>query len=93
MFMASENSDRLSREELISMALLMLLAGHDTKVNLITNDTPAFLRSPSQLALLQIALGKLFERFPRPPLAVAPETLTYRESTLMHGPVSLSAYL
>jgi cytochrome P450 len=53
MVTAAEDGDRLSREELISMALLMLLAGHDTTVNLIANGTLAFLRSPGQLALLQ----------------------------------------
>jgi cytochrome P450 len=189
MVTASEDGDRLSRQELIAMALLMLLAGHDTTVNLITNGTLAFLRSPGQLALLRsdpallpnavdeilrydcpvnvsterftleavelpsgvtipagekllisvlsanrdarqfddldtfditrdtaghlgfgygihfcigaplarmegrIALGKIFERFPRLRLAVPPESLTYRDSTLMHGPTSLPVYL
>jgi cytochrome P450 len=188
MVMASENGDRLSRREVISMALLMLLAGHDTTVNLITNGVLAFLGSPDQLALLRadssllpnaveeilrydcpvnisttrftlepidlggiripagemllismlsanrdprqfsapgtfditretgghlgfghgihyclgaplarlegrVALGKLFHRFPRLRLAVEPATLTYRDSTLMHGPTSLPVHL
>jgi cytochrome P450 len=53
MVVASEDGDRLSREELISMSLLILVAGHDTTVNLITNGVLAFLRSPDQLAVLQ----------------------------------------
>jgi cytochrome P450 len=40
-----------------------------------------------------IALGKIFERFPRLRLAVAPESLTYRDSTIVHGPTSLPVYL
>ncbi len=188
MVMAVEDGTRMSREELISMALLMLLAGHDTTVNLITNGTLALLRAPQQLAKLRadpsllpnaveeilrfdcpvnvspvrftlepvelsgttipageflyisvlsanrderrfsspdtfdisrdtrghlgfahgihyclgtplarmeghIALGKLFARFPRIRLAADPETLIYRNSTLMHGPTSLPVYL
>jgi cytochrome P450 len=43
----------LTREELISMALLMLIAGHDTTVGLIGNSVLALLRAPDQLALLR----------------------------------------
>ena len=188
MVTASEDGDRLSREELIAMALLMLLAGHDTTVNLIANGTLAFLRSPGQLALLRadpsllpnaveeilrydcpvnistarftlepielggvlipagqvlypsmlaanrdprqfadpdrfditrdirghlglghgihfclgaplarlegsIALGKLFNRFPGLSLAAESDALIYRNSTLMHGPVSMPVRL
>jgi cytochrome P450 len=188
MVLASEDGEQLSRKELISMALLMVLAGHDTTVNLLTNGTLAFLEHPDQLALLRsdpsllpnaieeilrydcpvnvspaivtresielsgvlipageilyvsrfsanrdprqfidpdrfditrdtrghvgfghgihfclgaplarvegrIALGKLFERFPKLRLAVEPEELTYRTSTLMHGPKSLPVHL
>jgi cytochrome P450 len=184
MVMVSEDGDQLSRKELIAMALLMLLAGHDTTVNLIANGTLALLGAPGQLAALRsdpsllpnaveeilrydcpvnvspvrvtlepielsgvripageflfvsvlsanrdarqfedpgtfditrktgghlgfahgihyclgaplarlegrIALGKLFGRFPELRLAAGPETLTYRNSTLMHGPVKL----
>lgn len=53
MAMASEDGDQMSRRELIAMALLMLMAGHDTTANLIANGTLAFLRSPDQLALLR----------------------------------------
>jgi cytochrome P450 len=49
---AHEDGDGLSHQELISMALFMLLAGHDTTVSLITNGTLAFLEHPDQLALV-----------------------------------------
>jgi cytochrome P450 len=188
MVIEAEDGGRLSRDELIAMSLLMLLAGHDTTVSLIANGVLAFLRSPDQLALLRadpsllpnaveeilrydgpvnistarftrepielggvqipagemlypamlaanrdplrfsapdrfdisrdvgghvgfghgvhfclgaplarmegcIALGKLFERFPAVRLAAEPSALTYRDSTLIHGPVSLPVRL
>jgi cytochrome P450 len=188
MVRASEDGDQLSRKEVIAMALLMLLAGHDTTANLIANGVLAFLANPGQLDLLradpallpnaveeilrydcpvnvstvrytlepielsgvripagellyisvlsanrdarqydapdtfdisrntgghlglghgihyclgaplarmegQIALSQLFERFPGLRLAAAPETLTYRASTLMHGPTTLPVFL
>lgn len=43
----------LTREEVISMAILMLIAGHDTTVSLIGNGVLALLRAPDQLALLR----------------------------------------
>jgi cytochrome P450 len=49
----------------------------------------------SPLARLEgiIAFGKLFARFPGLRLAVPPEALTYRESTLLHGLTSLPVRL
>jgi cytochrome P450 len=188
MVIAAEDGDQLSREELIAMSLLMLLAGHDTTVSLIANGVLAFLRSPDQLALMRadpsllpnaveeilrydgpvnistarftrepielggvhipagemvypsmlaanrdplrftipdrfdisrdagghvgfghgvhfclgaplarmegcIALGKLFDRFPAIRLAAGPGALTYRDSTLIHGPLSMPVRL
>lgn len=184
----SADGDRLSREELISMTVLMVIAGQDTTVYLIGNGVLAFLRAPGQLARLRsdpsllpnaieeivrydcpvnisverftrepvvlggveipagellrpsmlaanrdprqfanpdafditretgghlgfghgihyclgaplarlegrIALGKLFARFPRLRLAAAPGSLTYRDSTLLHGLVALPVYV
>jgi cytochrome P450 len=53
MIAASEDDDRLSWQELISMTLSLLIAGHDTTVHMIANGTLAFLQSPGQLALLR----------------------------------------
>ncbi|QUQ71725.1 cytochrome P450 family protein [Kutzneria sp. CA-103260] len=49
----SEDSDRFSEQELVSMAFLLLVAGHETTVNLIGNGMLALLTNPEQLALLQ----------------------------------------
>ena len=48
-----EGSERLSEDELTSMAILLLVAGHETAVNLIVSGTLALLRHPEQLALLR----------------------------------------
>jgi cytochrome P450 len=46
--MAEEEGDRLSTGEVISMALLILVAGFETTVNLIGNGTSALLSAPEQ---------------------------------------------
>ncbi|MFI8008239.1 cytochrome P450 [Streptomyces sp. NPDC086010] len=48
----SDQGDRLSRDELIAMGVLMVIAGHDTTVNLIGNGVFALLSAPEQLGLL-----------------------------------------
>lgn len=50
---AEEAGDQLSEEELYSMVVLLIVAGHETTVNLIGNGTLALLRNPDQLALLK----------------------------------------
>jgi cytochrome P450 len=44
--------ERLTEDEMIAMGILLLIAGHETTVNLIGNGTLALLRNPDQLALL-----------------------------------------
>ncbi|WIG60099.1 MAG: Putative cytochrome P450 hydroxylase [Ktedonobacterales bacterium] len=48
-----QDGDRLSEPELIVTATTLLVAGHETTVNLIGNGTLALLRHPEQLALLR----------------------------------------
>jgi cytochrome P450 len=50
---AEEQGDKLTEPEIISMCLLLFIAGHETTVNLIGNGTLALLRHPEQLARLQ----------------------------------------
>ncbi|GHH42778.1 cytochrome P450 family protein [Lentzea cavernae] len=48
-----EDSDRLTGAELRAMAYLLLSAGHETTVNLITNAVLTLVRHPDQLAALR----------------------------------------
>lgn len=48
-----EQGDKLDRQELLSMIFLLLVAGHETTVNLIGNGTLALLQHPEQLRKLQ----------------------------------------
>lgn len=48
-----EDGDQLSPQELIGMAFLLLVAGHETTVNLIGNGVRALLAHPDQLAALR----------------------------------------
>lgn len=50
---ADENGDMLSDEELHGMVILLLVAGHETAVSLISNGTLALLQHPDQFDLLR----------------------------------------
>ena len=50
---ASVDDDRLAEDELLSTAWLLIVAGHDTTVNLIGNGLVALFRHPDQLARLR----------------------------------------
>lgn len=43
---AEEDGDRLTEDELLGMVFLLLVAGHETTVGLLTNGTYALLRHP-----------------------------------------------
>ncbi|MFF4346922.1 cytochrome P450 [Streptomyces sp. NPDC001530] len=49
----AQDGDRLSRDELRAMAFILLVAGHETTVNLITNGVRSLLTHPDQLAALR----------------------------------------
>jgi cytochrome P450 len=50
---AEEAGDKLSENELLATCILLLIAGHETTVNLIGNGTLALLRHPDQLQRLR----------------------------------------
>ena len=50
---AEESGERLTTAELVSLVLLLYVAGHETTVNLIGNSALALLRAPDQAALLR----------------------------------------
>jgi pimeloyl-[acyl-carrier protein] synthase len=50
---AEEQEDRLAHEEVLSLCILIFIAGHETTQNLIGNGLLALLRNPDQLELLR----------------------------------------
>jgi cytochrome P450 len=75
---AEEQGDTLSEQELVAMLFLLLLAGHETTVNLIGSGTLALLEHPDQLQRLSSDLSLLdgaieeMLRFTNPVQQVAP---------------------
>jgi cytochrome P450 len=75
---AEAEGERLSEDELIAMLFLLLLAGHETTVNLIGNTTLALLEHPEQFARLKANMGLIDSaieeglRFASPTQIVAP---------------------
>ena len=50
---AEEAGEKLSEDELLAMVFLLLIAGHETTVNLIGNGTLALLQNPDQMEKLR----------------------------------------
>ncbi len=76
-----ESGDQLSGEEIVSTCSLLLIAGHETTVNLIANAVLAMLRVPGQWAALAADAG-------RAP-AVIEETLRYDPPVQLLGRTAL----
>ncbi len=74
----AEDGDQLSAEELRAMAFLLLIAGHETTVNLIGNAVHSLLAHPSQLESVRSDFWRLD--------AVIEETLRHE------GPVENATY-
>ena len=53
MIAAEDDGEKLTEDELIATCVLLLVAGHETTVGLISNAILALLRHPDQLAALQ----------------------------------------
>jgi cytochrome P450 len=75
-----ESGDQLSHDEIISTCTLLLIAGHETTVNLIGNAILAMLRNPIQWA----ALGADAGRAP----AIVEETLRYDPPVQLIGRIA-----
>jgi len=94
-----EDEDRLTRDELLSTAWVMLFAGHTTTLDLIGNGTLALLRNPGQLAALRAdpaLLGSAVEECLRydgpvnaPAVRFAKEDVRVGEATIPAGDVIL----
>ncbi|MBZ3906907.1 cytochrome P450 family protein [Streptomyces griseiscabiei] len=77
-----DGEDRLTEDELVSLAVLLLIAGHETTTNFIGNAALALLRHPEALARLRAEpqlLGGALDELLRldPPVQIA----TFRYST------------
>lgn len=86
---AEEAGDRLSRDELVAMIFLLVVAGHETTVNLIGNGMLALLENPDQSnrlrgdpALIKSAVEELLRY--NGPLETATERYP-REDTAVAG--------
>lgn len=84
-----ESSDQMDGDELLAMIFLLLIAGHETTVNLISNGTLSLMENPEQMdrlrnepSLIKSAIEELL-RF-NGPLETATERYA-REDVEIHG--------
>lgn len=77
-----ESGDQLTEEEIVSTCNLLLIAGHETTVNLIGNAMLAMLRDPDQWT----ALGADSDRAP----TIVEETLRYDPPVQLAGRIALA---
>jgi cytochrome P450 len=98
LIVAEDQGDKLTEDELIATGILLLIAGHETTVNLIGNGTLALLRAPDQRkrlqddpSLLPSAIEELL-RFDSPvqlTVRTAAEDITLPSTTLSKGKSAL----
>ena len=86
---AEEAGDKLNEDELVAMLFILLLAGHETTVNLLGNGVLALLQHPDQLAklranpeLIDSAIEEIL-RFTNPVQQIAPRYAL--EDVELHG--------
>jgi cytochrome P450 len=75
-----ESGDQLTEEEIIATCNLLLVAGHETTVNLIANAILAMLRHPTQWAALSADLQRVS--------AVVEETMRYDPPVQLMGRIA-----
>jgi cytochrome P450 len=91
---AEEAGDRLTEDELLSMILLLLIAGHETTVNLISNGTLALLENPAQMEKLRAEpelIPRAVEEFARYYSPVDFANTRWTRSTVTLGGVEIPA--
>lgn len=91
---ARHQGDRLSRQELVSLATLLLIAGHETTTNLIGNAVLALLLHPAQRTTLAndpYQLAPAVEELLRydSPLGIA--TVRFTTQPVTYGPAVIPA--
>jgi cytochrome P450 PksS len=86
---AEEVGDKLSEDELLAMVFLLLIAGHETTVNLIGNGTLALIENPNEMRKLRSEpslIKPAIEEFLRYTSPVFTTTERYaRENAMVHG--------
>jgi cytochrome P450 PksS len=100
---AEEAGDTLNRLELLSMVFLLLVAGHETTVNLIGNGTLALLQHPQQMQKLRAnpqLIASAVEEMLRyngpvetPTLRFASQDVAYKGHTMRAGDIILPSLL
>jgi cytochrome P450 len=89
-----DDTDRLSESELVGMVFLLLIAGHETTVNLIGNGAYLLLTHPDQLARLAADPGlipKAVEEFLRYESPVETSTPRFTTEPVEVGGVTIPA--
>ncbi|MEV5880043.1 cytochrome P450 [Streptomyces sp. NPDC052101] len=99
----ADDGDRLSDDELITLVINIVFAGHETTAHLIGNATAALLTHPDQLELLRKEperwptavheFLRLWTPFPVSPLRYATETLELGGRTINAGEAVLAILL
>ncbi|WP_405018748.1 cytochrome P450 [Kitasatospora sp. NBC_00070] len=99
---ARADDDRLTEQELVGTLLLMLVAGHETTLNLITNAVRALLAHPEQLAgvldgtYTWAAVVEETLRYDSPvgqfPLRYATEDIAVGEVVIRQGDALIASY-